>query len=375
MIVDIGLPSAMMEPAEAAQRAATLPAFAKRVSWPPARTRALRSLGCQPAVLAAADGASATLCRLRDVAALGLAEHRTTATELARQVSLAARDLVDFSWEELHAGPWKEVSPAWRELYGTATLWQAACKMADAGAGAGAAGEQTWRSELLACIKLIDMGIMMGGPLTQPTLAYAMAECERLIKAPNALPAEHPHKPAGETAKRLQGSQGMPAAKRQRGPSQEPPSKSEEVREIQRELERDGVSGDSAGPAVSGLPLPPRMEHASVCQLRRRSLPPLEAFLKEHMQMRAPTVITNAMREWPAMRPLPPTAAGPLAVPIEQGQDLPGRWADMNYLKSVAGMRTVPVEVGDTYLDENYRQELITIGDFITRHIEGGPSE
>ena len=75
------------------------------------------------------------------------------------------------------------------------------------------------------------------------------------------------------------------------------------------------------------------------------------------------------------MRPLPPTAAGPLAVPIEQGQDLPGRWADMNYLKSVAGMRTVPVEVGDTYLDENYRQELITIGDFITRHIEGGPSE
>jgi len=39
----------------------------------------------------------------------------------------------------------------------------------------------------------------------------------------------------------------------------------------------------------------------------------------------------------------------------------------MNYLKSVAGVRTVPVEVGDTYLDKGYRQELMTLGDFIER--------
>ena len=308
-----------------------LPEFAERVSWPPARAHALRTLGCPAAVIAAADGASAAFGRLRAASASTL-QDRATAMELASEVALTARDMVDFSWEELHAGPWKKVSLTWRELYGTATLQMAACKLLLVrrafGAEAGEGNEEMWQSELLACIKLLDMGIMMGGPFTQPTLAYAMAECERLHQAP----AAHAVRPAGETAKRLQGGgcqQGLPAAKRQRGLPQEPSVQTDEMGENHQE--RDGDSGGDAplptasAPTVGALPLPPKMEHARACQLRRRSLPPLEAFLKEHMQMRAPVVITNGMQEWPAMRPLPPTAAGPLAVPIDQGEILPGR--------------------------------------------------
>jgi lysine-specific demethylase 8 len=47
----------------------------------------------------------------------------------------------------------------------------------------------------------------------------------------------------------------------------------------------------------------------------------------------------------------------------------------MQYLKRVAGMRTVPVEVGDTYLSKQWRQEMMTFSEFISRHIETAQSE
>jgi hypothetical protein len=46
--------------------------------------------------------------------------------------------------------------------------------------------------------------------------------------------------------------------------------------------------------------------------------------------------------------------------------------SDLEYLKKVAGMRTVPIEVGKTYLEETWSQKLMTLGDFIDQHV--GPS-
>lgn len=45
-------------------------------------------------------------------------------------------------------------------------------------------------------------------------------------------------------------------------------------------------------------------------------------------------------------------------------------WSDPSYLRRVAGRRTVPVELGGCYTGEGWRQELMTIADFITRFIE-----
>lgn len=41
------------------------------------------------------------------------------------------------------------------------------------------------------------------------------------------------------------------------------------------------------------------------------------------------------------------------------------KWIDINYLLSVAGNRTVPVELGSQYSDENWSQKLMTLKDFI----------
>lgn len=45
-------------------------------------------------------------------------------------------------------------------------------------------------------------------------------------------------------------------------------------------------------------------------------------------------------------------------------------WSNPVYIRTVAGRRTVPVELGGTYTGEGWRQELMTIGDFIGRFIE-----
>lgn len=41
----------------------------------------------------------------------------------------------------------------------------------------------------------------------------------------------------------------------------------------------------------------------------------------------------------------------------------------MEYIQEVAGCRTVPVEVGSRYTDEEWSQRLMTVNDFISKHI------
>lgn len=41
----------------------------------------------------------------------------------------------------------------------------------------------------------------------------------------------------------------------------------------------------------------------------------------------------------------------------------------IEYLTGVAGCRTVPVEVGSRYTDEEWSQTLLTFNEFVARHI------
>lgn len=41
----------------------------------------------------------------------------------------------------------------------------------------------------------------------------------------------------------------------------------------------------------------------------------------------------------------------------------------IDYLRSVAGCRTVPIEVGSKYTDEEWSQKLITVNEFIDTYI------
>lgn len=71
----------------------------------------------------------------------------------------------------------------------------------------------------------------------------------------------------------------------------------------------------------------------------------LEGFLREHFLSGSPVIISDCMAHWPART----------------------KWNDMDYLKKVAGDRTVPVEVGKNYLCQEWKQELITFSEFLEK--------
>eukprot|EP00268_Persea_americana_P001646 TRINITY_DN10495_c0_g1_i4.p1 TRINITY_DN10495_c0_g1~~TRINITY_DN10495_c0_g1_i4.p1 ORF type:complete len:442 (-),score=69.36 TRINITY_DN10495_c0_g1_i4:335-1558(-) len=79
--------------------------------------------------------------------------------------------------------------------------------------------------------------------------------------------------------------------------------------------------------------------------VERRSSLSLESFLRDYFLSGHPVIISDCMSHWPART----------------------KWKDMEYLKKVAGDRTVPVEVGKNYLSSEWKQELITFSEFLER--------
>ena len=45
------------------------------------------------------------------------------------------------------------------------------------------------------------------------------------------------------------------------------------------------------------------------------------------------------------------------------------RFFSLEYLKRIAGPRTVPVELGSRYTDSNWTQKLMTLSEFIDNHV------
>ncbi|CAN0902064.1 Lysine-specific demethylase JMJ30 [Linum grandiflorum] len=93
-------------------------------------------------------------------------------------------------------------------------------------------------------------------------------------------------------------------------------------------------------------------EKSMTCKLvAKKSSLSLEGFLREHFLVGLPVIISDSMAHWPAVK----------------------KWNDIDYLRTVAGDRTVPVEVGKNYLCQEWKQELITFSQFLER-IQGNSS-
>ncbi|KAF2072976.1 hypothetical protein CYY_005716 [Polysphondylium violaceum] len=75
-------------------------------------------------------------------------------------------------------------------------------------------------------------------------------------------------------------------------------------------------------------------------------LPSLQQF-QGYMNRQQIVIIRNAIQHWPAIK----------------------KWCDLNYLKKVAGNRTVPIEIGKHYLEKEWTQKLLPISDFISDYI------
>lgn len=101
--------------------------------------------------------------------------------------------LRDYSWEKLNAGPWREVSKAWRQVYAYGCLFGA---LAEVAAG----------RPLAPAVRLCDMGLLMGASVMDNVLA-------RLVRVLQA------RLPRGKRRAAAEGSAKVPpAALRRPGP-------------------------------------------------------------------------------------------------------------------------------------------------------------
>lgn len=75
--------------------------------------------------------------------------------------------------------------------------------------------------------------------------------------------------------------------------------------------------------------------------------PTLEQFERDHFRPQVPAILTDCMDLWPAMQ----------------------RWCDAHYLLDCAADRTVPIEIGASYTQADWSQELQRFGDFLRRHV------
>ncbi|GJQ79024.1 hypothetical protein Trydic_g185 [Trypoxylus dichotomus] len=77
-----------------------------------------------------------------------------------------------------------------------------------------------------------------------------------------------------------------------------------------------------------------------------KSLPSIECFMKEFYIPEVPVKIKDSISHWPALN----------------------KWPNISYILNIAGGRTVPVEIGSQYSDENWSQKLMTLREFIEKY-------
>lgn len=71
--------------------------------------------------------------------------------------------------------------------------------------------------------------------------------------------------------------------------------------------------------------------------------PSIEHFWTKYFHLHQPTKLQNCISHWPAI----------------------SKWNDLNYFIKVAGYRTVPIELGKAYDDDNWGQSMFRLKDFL----------
>ncbi|XP_016045854.2 bifunctional peptidase and arginyl-hydroxylase JMJD5 isoform X2 [Erinaceus europaeus] len=90
----------------------------------------------------------------------------------------------------------------------------------------------------------------------------------------------------------------------------------------------------------------PDMEPEST--VPRIRCPSLQHFREHFLLPQRPVILQGVADHWPCMK----------------------KWS-LDYIQDVAGCRTVPVEVGSRYTDEEWSQTLMTVSEFISKYITG----
>lgn len=197
----------------------------------------------------------------------------------------ASEAVLDYSWEKLNTGPWRDVDKEWRRVYSFGCLLKALC-LCQAPQKA---------TTVVEALRVCDMGLLMGAAILEDILLKVVAVLQT-HQLPGKQPARGPH-------------QDQPATKAK----------------------------------CDASPAPDVMLERMVPRLR---CPPLQYFKQHFLVPGRPVILEGVADHWPCMK----------------------KWS-LQYIQEIAGCRTVPVEVGSRYTDEDWSQTLMTVDEFIQKFI------
>lgn len=243
--------------------------------------------------------------------------------------------LVDLAWEKLHTGDWKDVDEAWRDLFVIASL-----------AKVDALSEKDKSALPRETLKGLDVASLLGGPTfrveLEDAIARAQLEITKLESTGNkASTKKRPYEDVDQ-ADCKKNTIGDDASDTEIKRALPPGSLGECTvysLETLRDLEDAEVITYKA--TVKTI----ASNRYRVQQLD--ALPSMESFLLEHMVLEKPVVLCGLAKRWPAFE----------------------RWKSPDYLRSTAGMRSVPVELGKHFMHESYHQALLPLGEFLDEYV------
>ncbi|KAH9489752.1 Lysine-specific demethylase 8 [Bulinus truncatus] len=225
--------------------------------------------------------------------------------------------LLDKVWEELNTGYWKDVPLCWRQAYSLISVVKALSESA-------LLSDPSRNINHMTILKTCDMGLLMGCPILNNILARMSKEFQDAFGI------------LGEWKR--EDKDGL-----NNGESLEKKRKIDDGNSEANDQEKLKKNID-----INLIPLPPTIKTQKTREIPRCSCPSVEMFQAMFHDPRNPVVITDAIGFWPALTTR--------------------KWS-LEYLRSVAGCRTVPVEIGARYTEEDWTQKLITINELIDMYI------
>ncbi|KAG8432988.1 hypothetical protein GDO86_017308 [Hymenochirus boettgeri] len=228
--------------------------------------------------------------------------------------------LVDYSWEKLNSRSWKEVEREWRCVYSYGCLFKAM----------GLCSSPT-KENVKEALRVCDMGLLMGAEVMDNVLGRIVhvlqgAVCAEQRFDPDTLSLEQKHHGPVSRDPRVRDDQSVKGQKRMRD----------------NKLEDDLMNCSSSEKVPSLLTPVPGVD----TMVRRLHCPSLEHFKEHFLIPQKPVILEGVIDHWPCIK----------------------KWS-LDYIQRVAGCRTVPVELGSRYTDAEWSQRLMTINEFIDKHI------
>ncbi|XP_006637132.2 lysine-specific demethylase 8 isoform X1 [Lepisosteus oculatus] len=206
---------------------------------------------------------------------------------MASQLLQISQIILDFSWEKLNTGTWKDVDKEWRRVYSYGCLFKTAalCQSKPT--------EETVQEAIKTC----DMGLLMGAVIMDNLLQKLVGILQNRVKK-----------------RRLHNTD-------------------QNDTHCLKKLKTELISVPEINPALV---------------LPRLHCPALERFRTDYLIPQKPVILEGIINHWSAFKD--------------------HQWS-LGYLRQVAGCRTVPVEIGSRYTDDEWSQILLTVNEFIDNYI------